>query len=348
MTQAKTAETAKPGQPPPQILAIQILFAAIIGAASGLLHIANPARSDFSSFWAAHHVANAYNSVEISAKLGMGHAYFPYPPPFLLITLPLAWTSISQGYFAWVSISAGAIVVSMRRLIAPIVLLVPIVFLSEINGQTSLIIGACLFGAVSLRRQPILAGVLLGLAVCIKPQIVVVLPVAFLAAGFWRVLLSAALSALLISSAATLAYGVGAWSDWLGSLPAWLQVNDAAWARRYLSLPGAWKIVALVLGASASWWSARRGRFELSAFIAVAAALLGSLHAMDYDLAVLAPFAISAALARRWWGIPYGAALLAPPSAWSVLALAVMALLDVVVSSKISDMSAPRLAVHRL
>ncbi len=333
MTQAKMADNAEPKRLEPPILAIQILLAAVIGAASGLLHIVNPARSDYSSFWAAHHVANPYHPAELAAILGM-HAYFPYPPPFLLITLPLAWTSLLVGYFAWVAFSAAAIVLSLRRLIAPIVLLVPIVFLAEINGQTSLIMGACLFGAATLSRRPMIAGALLGLAVCIKPQVVVVLPLAFLAAGLWRVMISAALTALLVCLVATLAYGVGAWTDWLGSLPTWLHVNDATWAHRYLALPGAWKIVALVMGAGAVWWAARRGRLELGVLIGVAAALLGSLHAMEYDLAILAPFAISAGLARRWWGLPYGAALLAPASPWVVLALALMAVVDVFVGQR--------------
>ena len=55
-------------------------------------------------------------------------------------------------------------------------------------------------------------------------------------------------------------------------------------------------------------------------FIAVAAALLGSLHAMDYDGAVLAPFAVSAAFSNRWFGLAYAAAIAIPPSVLTVLA----------------------------
>jgi hypothetical protein len=56
-------------------------------------------------------------------------------------------------------------------------------------------------------------------------------------------------------------------------------------------------------------------------FIAIAAALLGSLHAMDYDAAILAPFAVSAAFSNRWFGLAYAGALAFPPTALTVLAM---------------------------
>ncbi|WP_372786895.1 glycosyltransferase family 87 protein [Phenylobacterium sp.] len=313
----------------PQVLAIQLALAVTVGVAAGVLHFISPLRADFGSFWAAHHVASAYDTAALSRFLHVTHAYFPYPPTFLMLTMPLAWVSVSVGYVAWCGLSAAAIVASLRRLLAPAVMVFPIVLLSEVNGQTSLIMGACLFAAATLERRPILAGALLGLAACIKPQVVVLAPLVFLAAGQWRVLASAMVTGLVLCLAATLVYGVGAWTDWLASLPGFLQVNDAAWTRRYLSLPGAWKIVALAAGAAAAWWAGRRGRVELGVFIAIAAALLGSLHAMDYDEAIFAPFVLSAALARRWWGLPYAGALLLPASPWSVLALAVLAIVDV-------------------
>jgi Glycosyltransferase family 87 len=321
----------------PQILAIQLVLAAAVGAAAALLHFMKPLRADFGSFWAAHHVTSAYDTVEISRFLHVTHGFFPYPPTFLMLTLPLAWVSVSVGYVAWCALSAAAVVVSQRRLLAPAVLLVPTVLLSEVNGQTSLIMGACLCAASSLHRRPILAGALLGLAACIKPQVVILAPLVFLAAGRWRVLASAATAGLVLCLAATLVYGVGAWTDWLASLPEFLRVNDSDWAKRYLALPGAWKIVALVAGAAAAWWAGRRGRVELGVLIAAAAALLGSLHAMDYDAAILAPLALVAALSRRWWGLPYAGALLLPASPWSVLMLGVLAIIDMFAPTRSDD-----------
>jgi hypothetical protein len=326
----------------PQILAIQLVLAFAIGVSIGMLHFIAPIRADFSSFWAAHHVASAYDTAAVSRLLHVTHGFFPYPPPFLMLTVPLAWVSVSVGYALWCGLSAAAIVASLRRLLAPAVLMFPIVLMSEINGQTSLIMGACLFAAASLERRPILAGTLLGLAACIKPQVVVLAPLVLLAAGQWRVLASAAVTGLALCAASTLAYGVGIWADWLGSLPDFLRVNDAAWAQRYLALPGAWKVVALAVGAIMAWWAGRRGRVELGVFIGIAAAFLGSLHAMDYDVATLAPFAISAALVRRWWGLPYIGGLLLTASPWSVLVLGVLAMVDVFAPSPAERaMSAP-------
>ncbi len=327
------AANAKPLVFSGQILALQIVFAIVVGDAAGALRLIDPSQSDFAMFWAAHRVATPYDPAAISAALTHVKAYFPYAPPFLLLTAPLALVSASVGYLAWVGLSAAAVVASLRRLAAPVVLLVPMVFLSGLIGQTSLIMGACLYGGASLRQRPILAGALLGVAACIKPQVVVLLPFVLIGAGRWRVMASAAITGLLLCAAATAVYGVGIWSDWLGSLPGFLKANDIAWTGRYLALPGAWKLVALAVGAAAAWWAGRRDRVELGVFIAIAAALLGSLHAMDYDAAILAPFAVSAALARRWWGLPYAVALLVPASPWSVLALGAMAAADMLAAA---------------
>jgi len=96
---------------------------------------------------------------------------------------------------------------------------------------------------------------------------------------------------------------------------------------RYLALPGLWKAVPIVAGGALAWLAGRRGRYEAGIFIAVAAALLGSFHAIDYDAAILAPFAVSAALTAGWRGWGCLAAMLCPPTAWSVASLGGLAAL---------------------
>lgn len=113
--------------------------------------------------------------------------------------------------------------------------------------------------------------------------------------------------------------------DWLGSLPAYLAANDATWAHRYLSLPGLWRAAPLALGAVACAWAARSQRLEQAVFIAIAAALLGSMHALDYDAAILAPFAVAAGLNAGWRGAPFLIMAGLPASPFSVLALGVLA-----------------------
>lgn len=312
-----------------KLLAVQVAFAAIIATGVGVVAMKSNVLPDFGMFWAAHHVALPYKPAVLPDVLGPKNVlYFPYPPTFLVLTLPLAWVSLSAGYLAWIALSASSLVASLRRLGAPVVLAAPAVFMAGIVGQTSLIMGALLFAGATLAKRPVLAGVLFGLAACIKPQVGVLVPLVLLAAGQWRIVASAAASGLVLCVAATLVYGPGVWVDWLGSLPAFLQTNDAAYTGRYLALPGPWKIAALLVGAAACWVAGRRGQIERGVFIAIAAALLGSLHAMDYDAAILAPFAVAAALSLRWPSFAYAAALIFLPSVWTVLAMGTLATLD--------------------
>ena len=307
-----------------RVLVIQVAFAVIVAGAIGIQFLKSGASFDFAAFWAAHHVALPYDHLALSKAAG-AKTFFPYPPTFLLLTLPLAWVSMQAGYLSWIVLSAVALVASMRRLSAPLVLAVPAVFAAGISGQTSLIVGALLFAGATLRHRPALAGVMFGIAACIKPQVGVLVPLVLLASGQWRAMACAAATALLLCLAATLVYGPGVWPDWLGSLPGFIRANDGQWTARYLALPGRWKIAALAVGAVMSAYCGRRGQVELGVLIAVAAALLGSLHAMDYDAAILAPFAVSAALSNRWFTIPYAVALALPSSPWTVLAIAVLA-----------------------
>ena len=312
-----------------KLLAAQVAFAAAVAAGVGVVAMKSLVLPDFGMFWAAHHVAQPYSSAVLPKMLGAKHVlYFPYPPTFLFLTLPLAWVSLSAGYLGWIALSASSLVASLRRLAAPVVLAVPAVFMAGIVGQTSLFMGALLFAGATLPKRPVLAGVLFGVAACIKPQVLVLVPLVLLAAGQWRTLASAAASGLILCLAASLVYGPGAWLDWLTSLPAFLQINDARFTGRYLALPGLWKIGALLVGAAACWLAGRSGQIERGVFIAIAAALLGSLHAMDYDAAILAPFAVSAALSLRWPAFAYAAALIVLPSVWTVLAMGALATLD--------------------
>jgi len=240
----------------------------------------------------------------------------------------LAWVSMTVGYLAWVALSAAALVASTRRLSGPLTLAVPAVLMGVVGGQTCLIMGALLFAGATFRNRPALAGALLGVAACIKPQVVVLLPLVLLAGREWRMIAGAVGAGLLLCVAATLAYGPGVWLDWLGSLPSFLKANDNVFSDRYLALPALWKVAALAGGAAAAAWAGWRGHLERGVFIAIAAALLGSLHAMDYDAAILAPFAISAAFANRSLALPYVAALALPPSPWTVLAMAGLATLS--------------------
>lgn len=96
-----------------------------------------------------------------------------------------------------------------------LVLAFPPVIVTLTHGQTAFLVAALLGGGLLLvEKRPWLAGVLIGLAT-IKPQFGLLVPLALLASGQWRVIAGAAVSALALAGLSALAFGPQVWADWL-------------------------------------------------------------------------------------------------------------------------------------
>jgi hypothetical protein len=187
--------------------AAQMVFAVVLAVVVGVQSLRTGFTPDFFMIWAAQHTPTPYDHNAISAVLGARGCWFPYAPPFLVLIAPLKVVSLHVGFLMWISLSAAAITASLRRPAAPLVLMVPAVFLAGAIGQTSLIMAAALYLGASLPERPTIAGVLFGLAAVIKPQALVLMPVVRLAAGQWRMFFAAALTVGLLSLVAAVAYG---------------------------------------------------------------------------------------------------------------------------------------------
>lgn len=296
-------------------LVAQLGFVALVVLAIGWQTLDQPTTPDFAIFWAAQRTPTPYDTTEFVRLLGSGIRHFPYLPPFLLLTWPLKWMSYPVAYLTWGVTSFAAVMLAVRRVGAPLLLLCPAVFMASLNGQTSLLMGAALFAAASLDKRPIVVGLLYGLVACVKPQVGVLIPVLLVASGQWRTIAVAALTVVVVVALTLCAYGPDLWRQWAASLPSYVADDATAFSGRYLSLPGAWKAAALAAGAVAVWISGRRGDLICGAFAAVAAALLGSVHAVDYDLAIVAPFAFTLALRIDRLSPALVIGLLLPPSA---------------------------------
>jgi hypothetical protein len=312
----------------------QMLFVAVIAMVFARQAFAALGHPDFLSFWAAHHVADPYDSRTISNAMGVPQvtevttAVFPYPPTFLLMTAPLQWLSAFDGFRAWLALSLAVLVLALRRPIGIAIIFVPTVFIAGVIGQSSLLVAALLFGAATTLSRPVVAGALFGLAACVKPQVGLLIPFVLLGGGHWRAIVVAGATSCGLALAATAVYGAGVWGRWLGSLPAFLSANDLYLHSHFISLPGAWRVVALLFGAIFAWRAGRNGDPLIGGMIAISGALLGSLHAMNYDQAILAPFVLAAALQRGRWGLPYFALLTAPASTGATAALGILGCID--------------------
>ncbi len=292
--------------------------------------------TDFVSFWAASKLllagGSAYDSaahIAVQRTFYAGHSgytAFFYPPPFLLVSAPLGLGGYFPALVLWLTGTAAAFVAALRPWLrglsgwqlALALAAFPAVLLTITHGQTSFLVAALLGGAIWLTSsgRKGWAGVLFGLAI-IKPQFGLLVPLALLAAGEWRVIASAAATALGFAAAATLAFGPEIWPAWYaasGSAQTAMAGGAIGFAKMQslfaaARLAGLGTVPAYVLqGALALacaglvthlFW--RRGFTREAGAALLVAALLTTPFVLDYDLLLLAfPLAVLADGPRPW------------------------------------------------
>ncbi len=146
-----------------------------------------------------------------------------YPPPFLLLILPLGLLGSMTSYIAFLSVSFAGLLLAIhawpgsRRQRAVLIVSAaasPAAMFTLLAGQNAFLTAALLVGGLGLLcRAPAAAGALLGLLV-FKPQLAVLVPVALLAGSHRRALVAAGCSAAMLSLASLAAFGTAPWIDW--------------------------------------------------------------------------------------------------------------------------------------
>jgi len=193
----------------------------------------HPFATDFVSFWTAarlaidgspeaawipalHAAAQARN---FSAGAGYAPGYFAffYPPPFLLLCLPLGYLTYGWAATAWLAMTVTAYVATLRRLLPArwptilIALAYPAALINAGHGQNGFLTTALLAtAALQLDKRPGIAGACLG-ALCFKPQLALMIVPSLLLARRWRSLAWAVATAVLFCVASLLAFGPAAW-----------------------------------------------------------------------------------------------------------------------------------------
>jgi Glycosyltransferase family 87 len=200
--------------------------------------------SDFFAQWSFAHFAQAghgaliYNpgalhQFQLTLEPNLRQFFpYPYPPGYLFAVWPLGWLPFGIAYLAWDTATLALFLWAVfgrewRTRMVAFVALAPVTITSLIYGQNGLLVSALVVGGMRLMGQrPIVGGVLLGLAT-IKPQIGVLIPFALIAAGQWRTLIAASVTALLLVVASGLAFG---WE----MLPGWLHAiaNHASYVEQ--------------------------------------------------------------------------------------------------------------------
>lgn len=345
MSMSLTQGLSQPMQPVRLIsrigLALALGYAIVLGSAylSGDWLIdaqGAPIAGDFVNVWAAGqltldgHPAAAYDWTlhKVAEVRAIGHPFdvyygWHYPPTFLFAAAALALMPFVAASVIWLAITLPAYVLAVRNIVGGnagifVAIGFPAALWNATAGQNGFLTAALIGGTLGLmERHPNLAGICLGL-LTYKPQFGLLFPIALIAGKQWRVIAIAAVTALVMASAAWTVFGTESWQAFFHWMPATSRVvlgEGAADWQRLQSLFGfvrahggsetlAWIVqisAALTLAAGIFWLWRSRAPFELKAAALSAAALLATPYLYIYDAAVLAvpvAFLLRASLAR--------------------------------------------------
>jgi hypothetical protein len=307
--------------------------------AASVAESGRPVASDFMTFWSAarmvvlHGPLAAYDDTgrallqraagAMGTEPGAHYAYW-YPPPFLLLSLPLGLVGYVAALSGFLAAGYAALIVCLRRLLPSAIgvaalIASPVMLLNTIIGQNGALTASCFAGAaLLLDAAPVWAGACLGLLVC-KPHLAILVPLALAAAGRWRAFVSCGATALALCAASLLCFGAGAWRLFLShsgeartvleNYPVdWAKIQSVFSAARLLggSIATAYSVHAVcALAAAMVVWQVARARPGAAIEMAVltVGALIVTPYMFDYDLVcLLVPMACVSALALhgRW------------------------------------------------
>jgi len=305
---------------------VGVLVVATIGwvaLSKGMIDIAgHPLGTDFLNVYAAGLLADAglapdaydwhiHGQVEASVIAYDGYFGWHYPPMFLFLAAPLALMPYALALVLYLAATFAAYLAAMIRLsgrmtgAAWLAAGFPAVFVNLGHGQNGFLTTSLLAaGFVCVEARPIAAGIFFGCLVY-KPQFALLLPVALMAGGYWRTLMSASITAALLSLASLAVFGPATWLAFFGSLEptrtiileqgatGWPKIVSVFSAVRLLGggIDVAYAIqtcVTLVAMAIVGfvWWRSRR--LWLGVGCLALAIPLTTPYVLDYDLMVLA------------------------------------------------------------
>jgi hypothetical protein len=294
------------------LIALIIAFAALTANMAQMLRSPQAPGADYSCFWAGvqaalHQPSKLYDFDYISGLQGwpLGRASvrpFIYPPSALAVFMPFAVAPYWVGYTLWNLITLGLMAFGARRIGAPWwFLLVPYIAFVVYCGQVTFLIGGLVLVGLSLRKRPILAGIAFGVAAAIKPQMLILLPVALIALKDWKTIAATAATGLVLCLATLPFWGAEAWLQWIAALGRFQHVvfGTPALVRHALTpyaaleahgLPGAWAFLLSPVAVIGVWAAFRREMSLADRSLALfGATMLISPYAMNYEAALFAP-----------------------------------------------------------
>ena len=309
------------------ILQACVLAFMIAGTHGWIVPLKSPTSTDYVSFYAAGALANsgapaaAYDqSRHMAAEQkatapGIPYQYFFNPPTYLLIMSPfarlpyLASFVVMQGVTLALWLLLAVRVAGGGSAAAAALVAVPSVWWVLGLGQNSFLsAGLMAAGTLLLPGRPLLAGMAFG-ALCYKPHLAVLVPVALVAARAWRAFFAAALTVATAVATSVALYGWPTWQAFFANAQRSVRGPidsgrvllagrvDPTGALQLLGLPPlparcGWAVCAVVAVVAVAWLWRYGGRETRAAGLA-AAVLIAAPFVLMYDL-------VMASLAAAW------------------------------------------------
>ena len=257
---------------------------------------------DFHVFW-----SSAFK--QASELYVASNAPFVYPPTAIVFFKPLALLDFATGYLVWSILSASLFAIAVTRLAGWRVALLSFLSAASLQGlalgQTPMILSAALLFAITAPRFA--CGVIFGVVAAIKPQLLVLAPLAFLVRKDWRTLSGMAAGLMVCVIVELVLYGPQLWFDWLNSMAAFRQalfrihaieqvITPYGMADNLGLNPVPFLAVSAALAVAAIVASAKRveGIYLVAAI--VGASILASPYALRHDTIALVPASIAVIL----------------------------------------------------
>jgi hypothetical protein len=254
--------------------------------------------------WAAHHRVQQALHGDPNVPFYGWH----YPPPFLLVAGLLALLPYLAALFVWQAATLAAAAATLRAIVPGRTALLaalgaPVVFICLGHGHNGLLTAA-LFGGglLLLDRRPFLAGLLFGCLIY-KPQFALLLPPLLLVAWKWRAIAGAFVSAAALTGLTLAIWGWPVWQAFLDSLPLTrrvvIEAGTTGWEKIHspFAMVRMWgggtapayavQAVATLVSIGLVLWLARKARPPERNAAALAAALISTPYALDYDFVLL-------------------------------------------------------------
>ncbi|NTW56047.1 MAG: DUF2029 domain-containing protein [Chlorobiaceae bacterium] len=276
---------------------------------------------DFIAFWAASYLALTghaqdvfntsvlFKAQQIAVPASQQGYLWLYPPTFFLMILPLALLPYKAAYWAFMLSTLGACLLVLQRIVHGKTAMWCIaafsgLWVNLLCGQNAFLT-ATLAGAalLSLERRPVLSGLFIGL-LAIKPHLAVLFPVALIAIGAWRALITAAVTAFTFTTIGTITLGTTVLWRFLSNLGYarfllenglihWSNIPTLFAFGRLIGIPVPWAYVlhfVIALGAVTVLWYVWRHcqDWKLRSAALMTATFLVSPYVVTYDLVWIA------------------------------------------------------------